>query len=144
MGASSRRVFVVAWMLLSLAGALNHTIAEKLLGRRLDLVLPHLQYGYVMFNLNPRTVQVLEYARADGVRHDLAELVPTPAPGYARARLAIDVATVPDYLMEVCYRASRARNEEFEFYVSTYQVDDGARLTSTDVWHCDDHGLVRR
>ncbi len=140
-----RRVFVVAWVLLSFAGALDHTIAEKLFGRRFDLVLPHLQYGYVMFNLNPRTVRVYEYARADGVRHDLAELVAVPAPGYARARLAIDVAVKPEYLGEVCYRATRASREAYDFFVSEYQVDVDARTPSrTTAMHCDAHGLVAR
>ena len=59
---------------------------SKLLGRRFDLVLPHLAAGYVMFKENPRTARVYEYARADGERHDLADLVATPSPGYARAR----------------------------------------------------------
>lgn len=141
---SGRRVFVVAWMLLSIAGAMNQTVAEKVLGRQFDLVLPHLKYGDVMFNANPRTVQVYEYARADGVRHDLAELVPTPAPGYSRARVAVDLATVPDYLMEICYRATRVRHEEFDFYVSEYQIEGDARLSRTDVLHCDSHGLEHR
>ena len=80
-----RRGFVVAWMVVGLAGALNHTIAERLLGRRFDLVLPQLKAGYIMFNVNPRTAKTYEYAGADGVRHDLSELVATPSPGYARA-----------------------------------------------------------
>jgi hypothetical protein len=145
MEAAIRRVFVVAWILLGLTGALDHTIAEKLFGKRFDLVLPHLKYGYVMFNANPRTVQVYEYARADGVRHDLADLDPTPAPGYERARLAIDAALQPAYLAEVCYRATRARHEEYDFFISEYQVDvDRLHASSTTTLHCDLHGLRAR
>jgi hypothetical protein len=140
-----RRVFVAAWVLLGLAGALDHTISEKLFGKRFDLLLPHLQYGFVMFNLNPRTVAVYEYSRADGVRHDLVDLVAVPAPGYGRARLAIDVGTKPEYLGEICYRATRAFHEEYDFFVSEYRVDVDPRTPSLrTVLHCDAHGLVAR
>ena len=139
------RVFVAVWITLGLAGAVDHTIAEKVLGARVDLLLPHLKYGYVMFNTNPRAVQVYEYARADGVRHDLADLDPTPAPGYARARLAIDAALQPAYPAEVCYRATRAHGEEYDFFISEYQVDvDPRRPSSTTTLHCDLHGLRAR
>ena len=137
------RVFVAVWIALGLAGALDHTIAEKVLGSRVDLLLPHLKYGYVMFNLNPRSVSVYEYARADGVRHDLADLQAMPAPGYARARLAIDVEMEPAYLAEVCLRAVRASHEEYDLFVSEYQVDVDARTPArTHLLHCSAHGLV--
>ena len=143
MEAHARRVFVAVWILLGLAGALDHTIAEKLLGSRIDLLLPQLKYGYVMFNTNPRTVSVYEYARSDGARHDLADLVAQPAPGYASARLAIDAAFQPAYLAEVCLRAVRAHHEEYDFFVSEYQVDVDARTPSqTKTLHCSSHGLV--
>jgi hypothetical protein len=102
-----RRVFIVVWLALTVAGALDHTIAESLFGRRFDLWLPHLKYGHVMFNRNPRTATLFYYAGADGVRHDLADLMPTPAWGYRRARLAISYMTNPDYLKELCLRAHR-------------------------------------
>ncbi|HEX8795739.1 MAG TPA: hypothetical protein VF765_32540 [Polyangiaceae bacterium] len=138
----ARRVFVAVWILLGLAGALDHTIAENVLGSRIDLVLPHLKYGYVMFNINPRTVSVYEYAGADGVRHDLADLVATPAPGYARARVAIDAGFQPAYLAEICLRAWRATHQEYDFYVDTYEVEPGrSTLTNTSVHHCSPRGL---
>lgn len=143
MEARGRRIFVAVWILLGLAGALDHTIAEKVLGSRVDLLLPHLKYGYVMFKENPRTVQVYEYARADGVRRELAELAQLPAPGYARARLAIDVALQPAYLAEVCLRAVRVTHEDYDFFVSEYRVDVDPRSPShTRVLHCSAHGLV--
>ena len=104
----TQRVFVTAWVLLGVAGALNHTIADRVVGHRFDLVLPHLQYGYVMFNRNPTSVSVYEYARDDGVRHDLADLVATPAPFYKRARVGIDLVLTPDYLRQICFRAWKA------------------------------------
>jgi len=143
MEARARRVFVAVWVLLGLAGALDHTVAEKVLGERVELYLPQLAYGYVMFNLNPRTVPVYEYAGADGARHDLADLVEAPAPGYARARLAIDVEFQPAYLAEVCLRAVRAHHEEYEFFVSEYDVGvDRTAPASVRTLHCGPRGLV--
>jgi hypothetical protein len=138
----ARRAFVAVWVLLGLAGALDHTIAERVLGSRIDLVLPHLKYGYVMFNLNPRSVHVYSYSGADGARHDLADLVAAPAPGYARARVAIDADFQPAYLAEICLRAVRATRQEYDFFVETYAVDPGkSTLTETQVFHCSTHGL---
>ncbi|MGH7296470.1 MAG: hypothetical protein ACRELB_16150 [Polyangiaceae bacterium] len=145
MDVAGRRVFVAAWILLGLAGALDHTVAEKLFGRRFDLGLPHLKYGYVMFNVNPRTVRVYEYAGSDGVRRSLADLVAVPAPGYPRARLAVDATVKPEYLSEICYRATRAHHEEYDFFVSEYRVDvDPHTPSSTTTMHCGSHGLVAR
>jgi hypothetical protein len=135
----ARRAFVVVWIALGVLGALNHTV----FGRRLDLVLPHLRYGHVMFNLNPRRVQVVEFARADGVRRSAAELVPTPAFGYRRARFAVDLMCKADYLKEVCFRAFRARAEELTFFVDEYQVDqDPRRPAHTETLRCDGRGLT--
>jgi len=140
-----RRAFVVAWLLLGVLGALNHTIALDLFGRRFDLLLPHLKYGHVMFNKNLRTVQVYEWSASDGARHDLADLVETPAYGYRDARVEIDVLTKPDYLKELCFRAFSARKEELTFYASEYQVDVDPRTPSrTATLRCDAHGLAPR
>lgn len=152
-----RRVFVVGWIALGVAGALDHTIAMKLLGRRIDLVLPHLVAGYVMFKENPRTARVYEYARADGARHDLADLVATPSPGYARARLFINDTLDPGfYLKEICLRAThewnartqrleRSTDDAFDFFITEYRVDvDPRSPSSTTDLHCDSHGLRLR
>jgi hypothetical protein len=117
-----RRAFVVTWLALGLAGALDHTIAERYLGGRIDLVLPHLQYGYVMFNENPTRVPVFTYARGDGERHDLADLDPRPAPGYRRARAAVDATLAPTYLRDLCNRALRTRDDEVTIYIDGYDV----------------------
>ena len=141
--ARARRAFIASWVLLGLAGALDHTIAEKLLGRRFDLVLPHLKYGYVMFNVNLRTVAVFEYAGADGVRHDLADLEAVPAPTYKRARLGLDAMLADGYLEEVCFRARKRSHEEYDFFITQYQVDvDPSRPAQTITLHCGAHGLV--
>ncbi len=125
--------------MLGILGALNHTV----LGRSLDLMLPHLRYGHVMFNLNPRAVQVAEYAGDDGVRHTVADLVPTPAPGYKRSRLALDLMTKPDYLREICLRAFRASARPLTFFVDDYQVEqDPRRPARTQTLRCDQSGLT--
>jgi hypothetical protein len=117
-----RRGFVVAWIVLGVAGALNHTIAQRYFDGQLNLLLPHLQYGYVMFNENPTRVPVFSYARADGKRHDLAELDPRPAPGYARARAAVDATLTPTYLRDLCNRALRSRDDAITIYIDGYDV----------------------
>jgi hypothetical protein len=141
----ARRAFVVVWIVLTVAGALDQTVAESLFGRRFDLLLPHLKYGHVMFNKNPRTVQVLGYAGSDGVRHDLADLVATPALGYARARLAVDQILQPYYIAEVCLRTQRRARRELEFIVDDWDVGVGTRhLTATHRYRCEQNGVLRR
>src|SRR5439155_27262527 len=119
----ARRAFVVAWLLLAVAGALDHTVAESLFGRRFDLWLPHLKYGHVMFNQNPRQVQTLGYLGANGERRDLAELSGTPAIGYARARLAINVMFNGDYLSELCFRVQGRAPRAITFLVEEWDLD---------------------
>lgn len=136
----ARRVFVAAWILLGLLGALNHTIAEDLFGRRFDLLLPQLRYGYVMFNKNPRTVQIYSYADKDGRRHPLSELSTTPALGYARARLELNLISNPDVLSEVCYRARI--DKPFSIFVDEFEVDRDPHHPSRSLeLRCGDHGL---
>jgi hypothetical protein len=140
------RAFVAAWVLLGLLGALDHGIAEAVLGRRFDLRLPHLQYGHVMFNRNPTAVWVFSYSGADGERHDLADLVALPAPGYKRTRLAMNVAFKPDYLREVCFRHTRrVPGADLTFHVDEYRVDvDREQPARTATLQCTAHGLVDR
>jgi hypothetical protein len=133
-----RRIFVAVWVVLAVAGALDHTIAQRVLGHTIDLGLPHLQYGYVMFNANPRRVPVFTYARADGVRHDLAELEPRPSFGYARARVAIDAMFTPVYLRDLCNRALHSADDAITIYIDGYQSDvdrDHPANTSTVTCH---------
>ena len=118
-----QRAFVVTWIALGLAGALDHTIAQRVLGHTIDLRLPHLAYGYVMFNQNPRRVPVLTYARADGERHDAAELEPRPAFGYARARVAIDAMFTPIYLRDLCNRNLVGADDAITIFVDGYDLD---------------------
>jgi len=118
-----RRIFIVVWIVLALAGALAHTVAERAVGHTIDLGLPNLQYGYVMFNANPKRVPVYTYAHADGERHDLADLDPRPALGYKRARVALDAMFSATYLRDLCNRALTSRDDQITIYVDGYQVD---------------------
>ena len=132
----ARRIFVVVWILLGLAGALAHTVAERAVGHTIDLPLPHLQYGYVMFNANPKRVPVYTYARADGERHDLADLDPRPAFGYKRARVALDAMFSATYLRDLCNRALTSRDDQITIYIDGYQVDvdrDHPAMATTEV-----------
>jgi len=141
----ARRWFVVAWLAATIAGALDHTIAQALFGRSFDLVLPNLQYGYVMFNKNPRQVAVYSYAGSDGVRHDLADLQRTPAPLYKRARVAINLMAQRDYLADLCFRATRASSDKLTVFVDEYDVDvDARRPQSARSFACDAHALLRQ
>lgn len=118
-----RRTFVVVWIVLAVAGALAHTVAERAVGHTIDLGLPNLQYGYVMFNANPRRVPVYTYAHADGERHDLADLDPRPAFGYKRARVGLDAMFSATYLRDLCNRALTSRDDEITIFIDGYQVD---------------------
>ena len=131
----ARRALVVAWIALTVAGALNHTVFD----RRFDLLFPHLKYGHVMFNSNPRDVDVLSYLDENGAQHDLADLMETPAPGYRRARLAITVVTKPDYLAELCLHAERAGRGPLTFVLDERHV--GGQPGATHRLLCDQHGL---
>lgn len=133
------RAFVVAWIALGIAGALNQTVAPALAGRSFDLLLPHLKYGHVMFNKNAHQAAVFSYLAPDGARRDLAELAGTPALGYRRARLAITLATKPDYLAELCLHAERAGRGELTFVIDEY--DDRDRPPVTHRLRCGAHGL---
>jgi hypothetical protein len=140
-----RRAFVAAWIVLGVVGALNHTVFQKLFDEKFDLQLPHLKYGHVMFNRNLHQVPVYEYAGKDGARHPLADLVETPALGYQRTRLAFDVLTKQDYLMELCFRTFERRGEVLTFYADEYDVDvDPRKPARTTTFSCDANGLVPR
>ena len=81
---------------------------------------------------------VFSYARGDGERHDLAELDPRPAPGYKRARIAIDAWYTPVYARALCNRALRERGDAITIYVDWYDVTvDRERPARTERTTCD-------
>ena len=98
------RLCALGWAVLAVVGALNGGIADRVLGRRLDLRLPHLQQPYVMFIEVPRRLEVHSFVDADGQRRSIADLVAAPAPLYARARIEANLALAPDLLRDICKR----------------------------------------
>ncbi len=106
-GAAQRvfgRAFALVWIALAVAGAANGAIAQKVLGRRLDLQLPHLQQAYVMFIAIPRRLEVHSFVDEQGQRRSIAALLDAPALGYARARIEANFHLAPDLLHHLCRR----------------------------------------
>ena len=98
-----------------------------------------------MFNKNPHTVRVFEYAGDDGVRHNLADISPMPAPGYKRTRVAMNSMLQGMYPAELCYRAMRASHAPFTVFVDEYQVDaDPSHPAQTLTSRCEMNGLKPR
>jgi hypothetical protein len=124
---------------LSLAGALK-------LGEGGRLLLPHLRYGHVMFNKNPTTVTITEYAGADGVRHPIADLMATRAVGYHRARAAINLMIKPEFLLELCFRTLRSSgNQPFDIFVDEYEVlGDPRRPARSHTVRCEERAFAPR
>jgi hypothetical protein len=98
------RVFALGWAALTVCGACNGGIAERVLGRRLDLLLPHVDQPYVMFIEIPRRLQVHSFVDDAGERRSIAELVTAPAALYARARTEANLSLAPDLLRDICRR----------------------------------------
>ena len=133
--------FVVAWIALGRRRrARPHDRAARL-GRTIDLRLPHLQYGYVMFNANPRRVPVF-YLRARRRRppRSRPSSIRDPAFGYASARASrIDAmftrSTCATCATARCVRATtRSRSTSTAFRVDLER--DTPAMTSTVTLRC--------
>ena len=145
MVAHLRRAFVAGWIGLAVLGALDQTIFPSLFGAKLELGLPQLKYGHDMFHENLRRVRVGHYARADGVEHDLADLVETPSLGYKRSRTELNLLASAAYVRELCRRALRSPDDELTITVDEYEVDRDPRRPSTSFQlRCDAHGVQPR
>lgn len=130
-----QKVLIVAWMALALAGALNHSVVPKLLNRRLQLWLPHLKYGFVMFNQNPRKVSVAYFKpRLSAAQVPVADLIQTPAPGYKLSRTNLNLFFYRNYMMYLCARAEGA--DGGEFILDTYRIDGRFFSVTTDYFRC--------
>ncbi len=129
-----RRAFIFGWLVLAVVGAANHTIDRTLLDPSSPLIqwLPHLRYGYVMFNTMPRKLPVLRYTRDDpdfGPPRPVSDLVDTPAPGYGVARTAVNLLNDQKYLSYLC--ATNPKADGANFQVDLYEVEPPARLVKT-------------
>jgi hypothetical protein len=148
-GASSARRFrvrygVLGWFALALAGALNGgTIAPGLLDSDgwLVAIFPHTRWGYVMFNKAARKFPVITYRRpGEEVDRRLAELNPTPAPGYAQSRAELNFFFRPRWLEHVCRKNPEAHGAAIA--VATWVADPAWRELGVDRLRCDD-GVLR-
>lgn len=109
------KIFIVVWLVLILLGALNHNIFPKLGGRIDAPQLPHLRYGYVMFNRSPPVVPVIHYQPWPSREWiHISDLVNTPAPLYKRSRVLIDILfTNFDYMLALCARGPGTQDAIF-------------------------------
>ena len=131
------RGLLALWLLLSVLGALNQTVALLVFGRRFDLLLPHLSAGYVMFVEIPRTIEIHSYVDAQGDKHSIADLVKTPAPFYKRARTEANLAMAPGLLHDIC-REQAASTFLIEEYKLNFHPERPYRSTTLS---CDAQGL---
>ncbi|MFZ9887335.1 MAG: hypothetical protein ACO3JL_07520 [Myxococcota bacterium] len=95
---------MVLWVLVSVFGALNHTIITKIRGAPFPLPLPHLYSGHVMFVRIPRDPTVHYYQSHDGTWRPLYELTEAHGWLYERARLEANLSFSPSLLADICRR----------------------------------------
>ena len=142
-----RRSFVVAWLALAIAGALSHTIWPNLISPQSSLIqwLPHLKYGYVMFNKMPRQLPVMTYTRDEpgfGPARPIAAMIQTPAPGYDVARTALNMLFAPDFLPHLCKTNPKADGATFN--MEFFQIGPPAKKIRTMRHLCRDGALNER
>ena len=138
------RAFAVAWMLLAVAGAGNGALAQKVLGRRLDLKLPHLQQAYVMFIEIPRSPAVHTFVDEDGERRSVADLLAAPALLYARARIEANFTLAPDLLRHVCRQHIVRGGGPVDITTDEYRLNfHPERPYRSSTERCTDAGLMR-
>jgi hypothetical protein len=138
-----RRVLLLCWLALSLAGALNHILsAGRVGGPALDLSLPHLASGHAMFVRIPRTVHVHSYLTPDGQHRPLTDLVRTQGLLYGRARLETNLALHPALLEQICQRHFRASGRATTFLTEEYKLNfHPERPYKKAALVCDERGL---
>lgn len=139
-----KRAFVVGWLGLLFVGAVNHGLVEALGLPRVELLLPHLRYGHVMFNRNLRVVTVHEVRAPDGSLRHLSELLPNDAPGYRRARVEMNLYFFPALLEPICRQALKGREGAFTIVRSRWDVrPSGLQREEVLGLRCSEGGLVR-
>jgi hypothetical protein len=138
------RVFAVVWCALAVLGALNGGIAERWLGHRVNLLLPHLQQAEVMFIEIPRAPQVHWFVGADGQRRSVADLLEAPALLYARARVEANLSLNPDLLDTICRRHIARGGAPVDITTDDYRLNFRPERPYRSITErCDDGGLRR-
>ena len=136
-------VFVV-WLGLSLLGALDHNLISAPIfgeGGKLPLVLPHLKYGYVMYNEVPPSVPrlVIVGGTNDRIR-TTNDLIETPAPLYKASRIFVNTMMYgPVWLEHVC--SVRPSMEGVEMEVQILDLTDNSEIVNRIRMECSDRRI---
>ena len=132
------RALIAVWLLASTAAAANRTFTSQY--PDVVAILPHLQFGFVMFNRIPTRVRVATYSTPDSLRRPIAELQTTASFGYARSRAYLNLNTKPEWLNWLC-RVHSAR--EFIITVDELAIDAEHGLLSSAEYRCAMGSLYR-
>lgn len=142
-GATAKRSLLVGWVLLSILGALDHTLFPRLFGSSLSLSLPHLYSGHVMFVRIPRTPTIHLYRDDKGALRPLYELTETHGWLYERARLEANLSFSPALLPAICRRHFARTGAATEFVREEHRLSAGAPQPVTRIsFRCDERGLT--
>lgn len=119
------------WLGLGVVGGLNHRLWPGLYEQRgaLPKLMPHLRYGYVMFDRMPERFTVATYREATGGSgQPLAQLMVPSSWGYEEARAFIMLNMYPGFLDWLCQqRPERAVTFELQRYHLGQSLELGAR-----------------
>jgi len=138
-----KRSFILVWVISVLLGALDHTVLPGILPfkRVVVRILPHLTYGWVMFN-NIRPEQTIWYYKPQGSEelHHIADLVPNDSLLYKRARVSVNAIFVGDYIQQLCQRYPAAQQAIFE--KRNTLTDHGLEPISIERYRCEAGKLI--
>jgi hypothetical protein len=129
---------VSVWLLLQILAALDHTFIRGILPfkRQLSLVLPHLKYGWVMFNRPPPRATVWTFVAAGQTeRRHLGAALETTSLTYMRARVSLQSEFNPDYPAELCARLDSLRGATLT--KSVYATDDPSHPVRRESFRCE-------
>jgi hypothetical protein len=132
------RGFLLVWLLLHVLAALDHTLIRGILPykQQLSQVLPHLKYGWVMFNRPPRRAIVWTFVAAGQTeRRHLAAALETTSLTYMRARVSLQSEFNPDYPAELCARLASLRGAILT--KSVYTIDDPLHPVRRESFRCE-------
>jgi hypothetical protein len=135
----ARRALIVAWLGLSVIGALNFKL---LFGRFFDArggltaVLPHLKFGHVMFDRVPDAITVPSVTFTTGGGHrGLSEVIETDSIGYADARAYLGFVLDPSWESRICEQIA-ARNDVV-LWLRRIEIGDAPRVVSERALRCE-------
>jgi hypothetical protein len=128
---SIARGMAAIWLGLSVCGALNHRLIPGIYPRDgiLSAVLPHLKYGYVMFDRMPDRFVVVSYRDGlDPTRRSLATLLGADSWGYQEGRIFLTLNMHDAWLGWLCLRGRLGPSVIVE--LEQFQIDQPLSLSS--------------